>query len=102
MIATSSSSRSGRARTSGRACNGFADEQRRVIAATVGGVRLVCVYCPNGQSVGSDKYAYKLEWLAALEKWLAEELAENLPYMIAKEMDGEVSQPYGDLELTSG
>ena len=35
---------------------GFADEQKRVIAATVGGVRVVCVYVPNGQAVGSDKY----------------------------------------------
>lgn len=53
---------------------GFADEQKRVIAATVAGVRVVCVYVPNGQSVGSDKYAYKLRWLEALRAWLAAEL----------------------------
>ncbi|MFZ5556278.1 MAG: exodeoxyribonuclease III [Pseudomonadota bacterium] len=53
---------------------GFADEQKRVISATVGGVRVVCVYVPNGQSVGSDKYEYKLRWLEALRGWLAEEL----------------------------
>jgi exodeoxyribonuclease-3 len=53
---------------------GFADEQKRVIAATVDGVRVVCVYVPNGQSVGSDKYAYKLRWLEALRDWLAAEL----------------------------
>ena len=46
---------------------GFADEQKRVIAATVGGVRSVCVYCPNGQAVGSEKYDYKLRWFAALK-----------------------------------
>ena len=40
-----------------------ADPQRRVIAATIGPVRLVNVYVPNGQAVGSDKYAYKLAWL---------------------------------------
>ncbi len=54
---------------------GFADEQRRVIAATVGGLRVVCAYMPNGQAVGSDKYEYKLRWLAALTGWLRSELA---------------------------
>jgi exodeoxyribonuclease III len=52
----------------------FADEQKRVIAATINGVRVVCVYIPNGQSLDSDKYQYKLKWLAALHDWLAEEL----------------------------
>lgn len=40
----------------------FADEQSRVIAADFDGVRVVSVYVPNGQSVGSDKFAYKLRW----------------------------------------
>jgi exodeoxyribonuclease-3 len=53
---------------------GFADEQKRVIAATVDGVRVVCAYMPNGQAVGSDKYDYKLRWLAALNTSLREEL----------------------------
>ncbi len=52
----------------------FPDEQKRLIAATVQGVRVVCVYVPNGQSVDSDKYRYKLAWLAALLEWLKEEL----------------------------
>src|SRR5512135_3612004 len=39
---------------------GFVDEQKRVLAATFDGVRVVCVYIPNGQSVDSDKYQYKL------------------------------------------
>ncbi|MGQ0384951.1 MAG: exodeoxyribonuclease III [Gammaproteobacteria bacterium] len=47
------------------------DPQRRVIAATVAGIRLVNVYVPNGQEVGSEKYAYKLEWLARLRRYLA-------------------------------
>ena len=54
---------------------GFADEQKRVIAGTVGGVRIVCLYAPNGQAVGSEKYDYKLRWYAALRQWLAAELA---------------------------
>jgi exodeoxyribonuclease-3 len=55
----------------------FTDEQSRVIAADVAGVRLVSVYVPNGQSVGSDKYAYKLRWLEALSTWLAAEMASH-------------------------
>lgn len=55
----------------------FPDEQKRLIAGTVHGVRVVCAYIPNGQAVGSDKYAYKLAWLAALERWLGEELAAH-------------------------
>ncbi len=56
---------------------GFADEQQRVIAATVDDVRVVCGYFPNGQSVGSDKYAYKLRWIDALTVWLRDELARR-------------------------
>ena len=52
----------------------FADEQKRVLSATVAGVRIVCAYVPNGQSVESDKYRYKLDWLAAFERWLGTEL----------------------------
>jgi exodeoxyribonuclease-3 len=55
----------------------FADEQKRVIAATVGGVRVVCVYVVNGQAVGSEKYAYKLRWLAALHDYLRSEAARH-------------------------
>ncbi|MBI5437546.1 MAG: exodeoxyribonuclease III [Nitrosomonadales bacterium] len=52
----------------------FADEQKRIIAATINGVRVINVYVPNGQSVDSDKYQYKLKWLAALRGWLKQEL----------------------------
>lgn len=53
----------------------FVDEQRRVIAATLNGIRVVCVYIPNGQSVDSDKYQYKLRWLAALQTFIQQEIA---------------------------
>ncbi|MSQ54657.1 MAG: exodeoxyribonuclease III [Betaproteobacteria bacterium] len=56
---------------------GFEDEQKRVIAASISGVRVVCVYCPNGQEVGSDKYAYKLRWFGALREYLSAELARH-------------------------
>jgi exodeoxyribonuclease-3 len=62
---------------------GFADEQKRVIAATAGGVRSVCVYCPNGQAVGSEKYDYKLRWFAALKEYLAGELARHPQLAVA-------------------
>ena len=55
----------------------FADEQSRVIAADIDAVRVVSVYVPNGQSVGSDKYEYKLRWLEALAAWLESEMAAH-------------------------
>jgi exodeoxyribonuclease-3 len=53
------------------------DPQRRVIAATIGGIRLVNVYVPNGQAIGSDKYVYKLAWLERLRAYLASLLAQH-------------------------
>lgn len=55
---------------------GFADEQKRVIAATYGDVRVISVYVPNGDSVESEKYGYKLKWLPALTGWLQQELQD--------------------------
>lgn len=54
---------------------GLADPQKRLLATTIAGVRVVCVYVPNGQAVGSDKFAYKLDWLSRLADWLQAELA---------------------------
>jgi exodeoxyribonuclease-3 len=54
---------------------GFEDPQRRVLAATIGGIRIINAYVPNGESVESDKYQYKLKWLAAFSDWLKAELA---------------------------
>ena len=55
----------------------FPDPQKRLIAATVNGIRVICAYIPNGQALDSDKYVYKLAWLDALQIWLGEELAAN-------------------------
>ena len=52
----------------------FDDAQKRVLATTITGVRVVNLYVPNGQAVGSDKYDYKLGWLAALSLYLENEL----------------------------
>jgi len=48
----------------------FPDEQQRLISADIAGLRWVCAYFPNGQSVDSDKYQYKLRWIDALLEWL--------------------------------
>lgn len=53
---------------------GFEDEQKRVISATINGVRVICVYVVNGQAVDSEKYDYKMRWLTALNNWLTGEL----------------------------
>jgi len=55
----------------------FDDPQQRILAATIAGVRIVCAYVPNGQALDSDKFVYKMAWLAALREWLAAELALN-------------------------
>lgn len=60
-----------------RTLPGFDDVQRRVIAATWGHTRIINLYVPNGQSVDSDKYQYKLAWLEALRHWLAAELENH-------------------------
>ncbi len=56
---------------------GFPDEQKRVLSATVERTRVVCLYAPNGQAVGSDKYEYKLRWYEALREWLRKVLARH-------------------------
>ncbi len=56
---------------------GFADEQARVIAATVAGVRVIGAYFPNGQAPESDKFSYKMRWLEALRTWVQQELQQH-------------------------
>lgn len=57
------------------------DPQRRLISATLGTIRLVNVYVPNGQAVGSEKYTYKLAWLERLRGYLASLLPRH-PYLL--------------------
>ena len=56
---------------------GFDDPQRRLLAATINGVRFINVYIPNGQEVGSEKYGYKFSWLNAFKPYLQNELANH-------------------------
>jgi exodeoxyribonuclease-3 len=55
----------------------FPDVQKRLIAGTVSGIRIISAYVPNGQEVGSEKYEYKLQWLAALHEWLSKERVQH-------------------------
>ncbi len=56
---------------------GFEDHQRRVMAATIGGLRVIDLYVVNGEAVGSEKYAYKLNWLNAVHDWVRGELSRH-------------------------
>ena len=56
---------------------GFEDDMARVIAGTVGDVRVIGAYFPNGQAPDSDKFVYKMLWLEALQNWLREELTRH-------------------------
>lgn len=60
---------------------GLEDAQRRILAGTVDGVRVVNLYVVNGEAVDSEKYAYKLDWLRRLHLWLKAEL-ETHPNMV--------------------
>jgi exodeoxyribonuclease III len=56
---------------------GFDDEQARVIAGSVAGLRVIGAYFPNGQEPGSEKFAYKMRWQDALREWVRGELAAH-------------------------
>ena len=56
---------------------GLDDPQRRILAATVAGVRIVDLYVVNGSEVGSEKFAYKLHWLERVTAWLADEMKQH-------------------------
>jgi exodeoxyribonuclease-3 len=60
---------------------GFNDPQTRVISTTHDGIRVVNVYVPNGQAIGTEKFLYKLEWLSHLKNMLENDLKEY-PKMI--------------------
>lgn len=55
---------------------GFDDPQRRILAATIAGIRVINLYVPNGAAVGTDKYDYKLTWLEQVESFIRQELKD--------------------------
>jgi exodeoxyribonuclease III len=60
---------------------GLDDPQRRVLGVTIQGIRVLNLYIPNGESVGSEKYKYKLNWLEKLHDFLKSQL-KQYPKMI--------------------
>ncbi len=66
---------------------GGGDAQARLLAATVGGVRLVNAYAPNGQSVGSDKFAYKLDWFGRLRMHLDLRFDKAAPLLLCGDLN---------------
>jgi exodeoxyribonuclease-3 len=60
-------------------CDEVEDPQARLISARIDGVRVFSVYVPNGATVGSDKYEYKLRWLERLRTFLAKHHAPDEP-----------------------
>jgi exodeoxyribonuclease-3 len=88
--------------------DGVDDQQARVIGATVGDLRVLSLYCPNGQSVGSEKYAYKLAWFERVRAMLARELAAYPRTIVAGDFnvapgDADVYDPvkWGDAIMCS-
>ncbi len=61
----------------------FDDTQQRLLAVVMDRVLVVCAYFPNGESVGSDKYQYKLRWIGALTDWLGDELTRQPRIVLA-------------------
>ncbi len=57
------------------------DPQRRVLCVTINNLRILNIYIPNGESVASEKYQYKLNWLHKLDLYLKHEL-NQYPNMI--------------------
>ena len=58
------------------------DPQKRMLVGTIQGIRIFNVYVPNGQAVDSDKYQYKLQWLAKLKQYLELELKKQQPMIV--------------------
>ncbi|MFQ5548822.1 MAG: exodeoxyribonuclease III [Woeseia sp.] len=88
---------------------GFEDPQRRILATTIDGVRVIDLYVPNGQAVGTEKYEYKLDWLRALRDFLRAELARYPRLVVLGDFniapeDRDVYDPekWGDAILCSG
>jgi exodeoxyribonuclease-3 len=66
---------------------GDGEDEARVIAATVSGIRVVCVYVPNGQDLESDRYPYKLAWFGRLRAWLDRTATPDTPLVLCGDMN---------------
>jgi exodeoxyribonuclease-3 len=78
--------------------DGVADDEARVIAATTYGIRVVCLYVPNGQDLDSDRYPYKLAWFGRLREFLSRTSSPTADIVVCGDMnvtadDGDVWAP---------
>lgn len=71
------------------------EDERRLISAVVEGVRIICVYVPNGRQVGSDTFAFKLEWLDRLHAFIDEISSPNDPVVLCGDFN--IAPRDGDL-----
>jgi exodeoxyribonuclease-3 len=62
---------------------GWEDDQKRVLSATLEGVRIVCAYVPNGEKIGAPKFEYKMKWLDAFRAWLKDEMTRHPKLAVA-------------------
>jgi exodeoxyribonuclease-3 len=62
--------------------DGVEDPQARLVAATVNGVRVISVYVPNGESLTSEKWPYKLTWMQRLRNWLDRHESKDTPLVL--------------------
>jgi len=58
------------------------DPQRRILAATINGIRILDLYVVNGSEVGSEKFEYKLDWLEKVTAWIAEQSKQYNKFVI--------------------
>ncbi len=78
--------------------DGTDDAEARLLIATAGGLRVASAYVPNGQVVGSDKWAYKLAWLDRLRAWLERTAGPDAPLALCGDFnvapeDRDVARP---------
>ncbi len=78
-----------------RGLDGGADEPARLLSATVDGMRVTCVYAPNGEAPGTEKYAFKLGWMARLAEQLAAAVVPDAPIAVC----GDFNVAPGDLDV---
>ena len=67
--------------------DGEADEPARLVAATVLGLRVVCVYVPNGEDLASEKFPYKLAWYRRLRAFLERTSSPEAPLVVCGDMN---------------
>jgi exodeoxyribonuclease-3 len=84
----------------GASIAGEFDEQKRVITGVLAGVRIVDVYVPNGSAIDSDKYHYKLRWLAVLRDYLKTLLSQSEALLVCGDFnialeDKDIHNPTG-------